>query len=160
MAVILRGRFGSQPRAPGTSGCPSCCQTTSGYVPYLKPSAFEKDKIHGLAKSLDGLGVERLLAQITWGSDSIPVIEKKQESWGKNVPKCTAGAGTPEDSPCPLHEAGPEDQAKIHGASEFLRRFRVDPRGCLPAPSHTAPSCALPALEFTAGLSSKKALQG
>lgn len=30
--------------------------------------------------------------------------------------------------------------------SEFLGRFRVDPHGCLPAPSHPAPSCALPAL--------------
>lgn len=130
-------------------------------MPYLKPSAFEKDKTQGPAKSLDGLGVEQLLAQLTRGSDSILVIADKQEPWGKNVTKYTAGAGTPEDSPCPLHEAGPEGQAKIHGASEFLGRFGVDPRGCLPgAPSHPAPSCALPALEFTAGLSSKKAMQG
>lgn len=65
--VILRGSFRGQPNQEsqaGASGCLSCCQTTSGSVPYLKPLAFEKDKTHGLAKSLDGLGVEHLLAQL------------------------------------------------------------------------------------------------
>jgi hypothetical protein len=99
-----------------------------------------------------------------WGTDLLSSHEDQirfqTSQTNKNVLKCIAGAGTPEDSPGLFHEAGTEDQAKIHGASECLGRFRVDPRGCLPAPSHPAPSCAMPALEFIASLSSKKALQG
>ena len=78
-----------------------------------------------------------------WGTDLLSSHEDQirfqTSQTNKNVLKCIAGAGTPEDSPGLFHEAGTEDQAKIHGASECLGRFRVDPRGCLPAPSMEGP---------------------
>lgn len=93
---------------------------------------------------------------MAWGwSTYVPSLREDQtqfqasqtnkESWGKNVPKCIASAETPEDSPCSLHEAGPEDQAKIHRASEFWEDSELTHKAAfLPPATQLLPVPCLP----------------